>query len=253
MIHEPWQLAVAVLAVLVGTTLQRLSGAGVGLVVSPVFVILFGPAVGVFAANCLTIVSATFMMGAVWRRIDWPKAAKVLAFGAPGALLGAFLVRWTPSAWLSIVIGSIVLLAVVITRTSPRLPHWDNLPAFGIASFVAGSFNTTAGVAAPALVVYSRLSRWDQPSFSATLQPIFLGFGLMSVTLKSAIGASGFAEAPPWWSLPAIIVTVLAGIGIGTLLAKRVGHDASQRLAMLLAGLGGAGAILRGAVQLLAG
>lgn len=253
MIHDPWSLVAAILAVLVGTTLQRISGAGVGLVVSPVFVLLFGPAVGVFAANSLTIVSAALMMTAVWPRIEWGKAARVLLFGAPGAVLGAFLVLWLPSAWLSIIIGAIVLSAVLITRFSPTLPHWDNTPTLGVASFVAGSFNTTAGVAAPALVVYSRLSKWEQARMSATLQPIFLGFGVMSVLLKTAVGASGFAEAPPWWALPLIVVLVLAGIRIGGALSKRVSHEGAQRLAMVLAGLGGAGAIARGVVQLAVG
>lgn len=157
--YDPWQRALAILAILVGTILQRLSGAGVGLVVSPVLVLLFGPAMGVFSANTVTMISASLIMISVWPRIDWPRAWRVLAFGAPGALLGAYLVLWLPSAWLSIIVGGIVLSAVLITRFAPTLPHWDNLPTLAVSSFVAGSFNTTAGVAAPAVIVSSRLSR----------------------------------------------------------------------------------------------
>lgn len=253
MIHEPWQLAVAVTALLIGVVLQRLAGAGVDLIVAPVFVLLFRPAVGVFAANSTTIVSASLMIFAVWKRIQWKKAWQVLLFAAPGAVLGAYLVLWLSNAWLQIIIGGIVLLAVLITRYSPTLPHWDNLPTLVVSGFVGGAFNTTAGVGAPPLVVYSRLSRWEQSPFAATLQPIFLGMGAMSVALKSVIGASGFSEAPPWWALPAIIAVVLIGIAIGTKLSKRVSHDGAQSLAMVHAGAGGAAALIRGVIQLVAG
>lgn len=247
---ELWIMALAAVAVITGTTLQRVSGAGVGLVVSPVFVLLFGGAAGVMASNMTTLISASVLLVAVRREVNWSKAGKILAGAFPGAVIGALCVLWLPSAWLAIVIGCIVLSAVLVTRFTPELPHWDNGAALGMTSVIAGAFNTTAGVAAPALIVYSRLSRWDMHEMRATFQPLFLGMAIMSLVFKSALGATGFAE-PPVWILLVAPIPVLLGLLLGTKLAARVTKERAQQLSLALAGVGGVGAIGRGVLGLM--
>lgn len=247
---ELWIMALAAVAVITGTTLQRVSGAGVGLVVSPVFVLLFGGAAGVMASNMTTLISASVLLVAVRREVNWPKAGKILAGAFPGAVIGALCVLWLPSAWLAIVIGCIVLAAVLVMRFTPELPHWDNGAALGVTAVIAGAFNTTAGVAAPALIVYSRLSRWDMHEMRATFQPLFLGMAIMSLVFKSVLGATGFAE-PPVWILLVVPIPVLLGLLLGTKLAARVTKERAQQLSLTLAGVGGVGAIGRGVLGLM--
>lgn len=55
----------AVGAVLLGCLMQRTSGMGVGLIVSPVLVLLLGPVAGVLLANVTAVVSAALMTIAV--------------------------------------------------------------------------------------------------------------------------------------------------------------------------------------------
>lgn len=245
---SPLILVLAILAMLIGTTLQRVCGAGVGLVVSPAFALLFGPVFGIFAINCISIVSASLNLIPVRKRVDWPRVARLMAAALPGCITGALLVRALPAAGLQMVIGAIVLIAVLLTAYTPNLPNWQSGWVIAIAGFIAGLFNTSAGVAAPALIIYSRLSHWDQDRFAASLQPMFIGMGIVSVASKLLFGASGLDVVPPWWAIALIPALVLAGMGIGTLLRRRISTATAQKIALALSGLGGLGAILRGAL-----
>ena len=246
-------ILLAATSIVVGTTLQRVSGAGVGLVVAPTLALLLGPAIGVFATNCVTIVSATAMLIVRRREVEWRKAGWILLAAIPGVILGAILVRDLSAAILQISIGVIVMIALVVSLTSNRL-NAERVPgSIGIAGAIGGLFNTTAGIAAPALVVYSRLANWKQPGFGATLQPIFLGMGAMSIVAKSLFGSTGFAEAPEWWLVLIVLAAVIMGIRIGELLIPFVTPVTATWIALGVAGLSGVVAIIRGVLTLVAG
>lgn len=241
---------VAAAAILVGSILQRLCGTGVGLVVSPVLAVLLGPAVGVFVTNATTIVSGLLIMIAVRRDIDWRKFALIGPAAILGSVPAALLVRELPAAWLQIVVGAVVLVALATTFGLPNLPVLRHRGVAVAAGAVGGFFNTTAGVAAPVMVVYSKLSRWEQRPFAATLQPTFMLMGMVSVGTKLAVGATTASVLPPWWTFGGIVVVVLAGIGVGGLLARRVPSHRARILAITLAGLGGVLAVIRGILAL---
>ncbi|WP_237770223.1 hypothetical protein [Ornithinimicrobium sp. CNJ-824] len=52
-------IAFIVVAIVVGATLQRVSGLGMGLVVAPLLAVLLGAGPGVLVANATTTVSAS--------------------------------------------------------------------------------------------------------------------------------------------------------------------------------------------------
>ena len=243
-------------AVLIGTILQRLSGTGVGLVVAPVLSLLLGPGLGVLITNMTTVVSGFLIMLSVWAHISWRTFWLIIPAAVIGAWPGAWLVGALSAGWLSIILGVIVVAALMITFSLRRLPEWTSrLPAV-MAGLLGGFFNTTSGVAAPVMVIYSRVSRWDQRSFAATLQPIFMTMGAASVISKSVLGSVGLdggAGIPLAWVFASIVGVVLVGILIGTQLATRVPLSAARTLAMTLAGLGGVAAIIRGTTEVLWG
>lgn len=240
----------AVAAILVGATLQRLSGTGVGLVVAPVLALLLGPSLGVFITNSTTVVSGFLIMLAVLRDVDWKRYLVFAPMALLGAVPAAFMVRELPAAWLNIVIGSVVLVALALTFGTPRVPKVRSHALTAAAGAVGGFLNTSAGVAAPAMVMYSRFARWDQRSFAATMQPTFMTMGIFSVGTKLAVGATTFDQLPPWWLFPIIVVTVVVGIRVGGWLAGRVSLGAARAVAITLAGLGGAVAVVRGVLML---
>ncbi|WP_022873548.1 sulfite exporter TauE/SafE family protein [Nesterenkonia alba] len=250
---ETLALLIIATAVLIGTVLQRLSGTGVGLVVAPVLSLILGPAFGVLLTNMTTFVSGLCIMIAVWSAIDWRKFWIIIPPAVLGAIPGAWLVGQLSAGWLSIILGSIVVFALLVTVSLRRLPEWTGrLPAVA-TGFLGGFFNTTSGVAAPVMVIYSRVSRWEQVSFAATLQPIFMTMGAVSALSKLALGS---VDSTPVEGLPpvpylflGIVCFVLVGLFLGTRLARHVPVSWARRLAMTLAGLGGAGAIIRGSLE----
>lgn len=241
---------VAGLAILVGTVLQRLSGTGVGLVVAPVLTILIGPVSGILVTNATTVVSAFLIMLSVRRDVDWRRFLVLLPGAVAGALIASVVVRVAPAGWLELMIGAVVLIALATTFGLPTIPVITS-PAIGpAAGLVGGFFNTTAGVAAPVMVIYAKFTGWSQRPFAATLQPTFMTMGILSVTGKVALGATSLSELPPWWIFLAVAGIVVLGIGAGSLLAGRISSHASRNVAIVLAALGGVAAVTRGILSL---
>ena len=232
-------LVVAALAILVGSILQRVSGTGVGLVVAPTLALLLGPATGVLVTNATTTVSGFLIMLSVRRHVDWRRYALIAPAAAVGAVPGALVVRELPAAWLQVVVGSVVLLALATMFGLPSLPEWRGRVPTVLAGTIGGFFNTTAGVAGPVMVIHSRLARWEQQSFAATLQPVFMTMGALSVLTKMLLGSAGTTGMPPWWVVPGVVLTVVLGVRIGAVVARRVPLSAARTRALVVAGLGG--------------
>lgn len=246
--------AIAVIAVVVGATLQRLSGTGVGLVVAPCLALAMGPQLGVFVANSTTVVSGFLIMFAVLKDIDWKRWGMFASVGVVGAIPGALLVRELSAGWLNVVIGAVVLVALVLTFAMPRVPHVTGrkLSALTAATGAVGGFlNTASGVAAPAMVMYGQFARWPQRNFAATMQPTFMVFGLSSVLAKLFTGATTVDQLPHVGLFGAVVVAVIAGIRLGGLLAMHVSPERARRIAITLAGAGALSALVRGILALL--
>lgn len=237
---------VAVFAILVGSVLQRVSGTGVGLVAAPILALLLGPATGVLVTNATTTVSGFLIMLSVRRDVDWRRYALLAPAAVLGAVPGALVVRELPPAWLQVVVGGVVLLALATMFGLPSLPEWRGRVPAVLAGAIGGFFNTTAGIAGPVLVIHSRLARWEQRSFAATLQPVFMTMGALSVLTKVLFDSAGAAGMPPWWVAPGVVLTVVLGVRIGGVVARRVPVSAARTTALVVAGLGGVLTLGRG-------
>ncbi|MBK7722385.1 MAG: sulfite exporter TauE/SafE family protein [Austwickia sp.] len=234
------------IAIVIGATLQRLCGAGVGMVVAPTLALVLGPAEGVLVTNGASMVSGFMIMLAVRRDVDWRRAAIVCLAAIPGAFGGALLVRELSAGWLQVLIGVTVLSGLATTVAFPQVPEVRGRAALVVAGTFGGFFNTTAGVAAPAMVIYSRMARWEQRSFAATLQPIFMTMGALSVTTKTALGSVGPAGPPPLWFAPVVVGSVLAGVLIGGRLSRHVSSAGARRMALTVASIGATLTVARG-------
>ncbi len=245
-------VTVMVVAIMVGASLQRVSGTGMGLVVAPLLAVLLGAAPGVLLANATTTVSALLLTLAVRRVVQWRRAMLIGVCAVPGAILGALVVGAVPAAGLQVLVGAIVLLALGVSSLASylgRLPHVRRAWVTPAAGLLGAVFNTTAGVAAPVMVVHARLVRWSQVGFAATMQPVFMTMGALSVLAKTTITPVE-AWTPPWWLVALAIAAVLVGIAAGGSLSMRVPASAARRTATALAALGGLGAVVRGLLAL---
>ncbi|MCG7423523.1 sulfite exporter TauE/SafE family protein [Micrococcus porci] len=242
--------AVVFLCVAVGGVLQRISGMGVGMVAAPTLSLLVGPVAGVTMSNAAASVSALILFWMLRRHVDWPRFLRLAPLLVVGALAGAWTVRVMDHAWLEVVLGACVLVAIAaVLGLQDRLTLRGSAAVFGSGA-VAGFMNTTAGVAGPALAVYAVASKWEQRSWAATLQPIFLTANVTSIVLKASLGATAGAAAVPWWAWAAAVAGAPAGIAVGSRLARRVDPGRARRVAVTLAGVGAAVTLVRGLASL---
>lgn len=244
-------LVVVGVAVILGTVLQRLSGTGVGLILAPVLALTLGPAPGVLLTNATSTMSGFILTLAVWRAVSWRRWIWIVGAATLGVIPGAFVVRTLPPGWLQVIIGATVTFALLATAGLPRLPRVPARVGAIVAGVLGGLLNVTAGVAAPAMVIYARMSRWDQREYGATMQPVFMMLGLMSLVSKSVLGLGHGVSLPSPVMLPVIIGAIVVGTLVGTRLAPYLPAPRARQLAMLLAGAGGIATLIRGLLMVM--
>ena len=244
--------AVALAAIAVGGALQRISGMGVGMIAAPTLSLLFGPVAGVTLSNVAASVSAVILFLLLRKDVDWLRFLRLAPLLVAGSFAGAAAVRVLDAHWLEILLGASVLVAVAaVLGLQQRFTAQGNGAVFASGA-VAGFMNTTAGIAGPALAVYAVASRWDQRSWAATLQPVFLLANLTSLGTKALFGTTlppGLHVPWPVWA--AVVVGGPLGVLVGSLIARRVDASRARLIAICLAGVGGTVALVRGLTGLL--
>lgn len=238
----------AAAAVILGSVLQRVSGMGVGLVVSPTLVLLLGPVGGVLLTNLTTTVSAALIAVAVHRDIEWRRYLHLAPLIIVGSVPGALMVGAVDRGWLEVVIGAL-LLATLATTALIRIPAMSGpLPA-AVAGAVGGFLNTTVGVAAPAMLAYAHATGWAQRSFAATLQPIFCTMGAVSIVTKVGLGAAPIGGLPPLGIALTVVAMVPVGILVGGRVARRLSASTGRKIAVVVVTVGALTTLVRGLVR----
>lgn len=243
-------ILVVTLATLVGTFLQRVSGMGLGLVAGPILSIIMGPVEGILVLNILAFINAIMSTWSVREWVDWKKFWQIAPLLIVGAIPAALLIREVSGPWLQVLVGSflIIALAMVTVFKNKFPPAKGALPR--VTAGIAGGFmNTLAGVAGPAITVYAQASRWEQRSFAATLQPIFIVSGGVSFLIKIITGAGTVAHVSPWLWVCAVAAMIF-GIWFGKRVSDKVPRDKARALALTIAILGGVSLLVRGLLAL---
>ncbi len=243
----PIALAVVIaVAFFAGAGLQRIAGLGMGLVVAPVLTLVLGPAVGVSLSNAGAIVTATFVLMSLRKDIDWGAFARLAPLLVVGSISGAFVVLKASAAWLEVLIGVLILLALASTlMASGRIHVHGRLPA--VAAGAAGGFmNATAGVGGPAMTIYAVATRWNQTAFAATLQPVFLLTNATALLAKGLFGAVPSDSGLAWWMWIVALAAIASGVGLGGYASRWVPTAAARRTAITIAAVGGLVTLWRG-------
>ncbi|MFI6424607.1 sulfite exporter TauE/SafE family protein [Promicromonospora sp. NPDC050880] len=243
-------LVAACAAVLVGAGLQRVAGMGLGLVAAPVLTVLLGASVGVLVSNVAAIVTALLILRALRDGVDWRRVITILPLMLVGSVLGALTVREADTAWLDVIVGGSVLVALAASALLRRRVRITGRPVAVLTGLAAGFMNTTSGVAAPAWTAYALATRWEHRSFAATMQPLLVVMNTMSVLTKLGLGAIPAGSAPAWWVWPVLLAAVLAGVALGASLARRVPSRVASRIATTVAVAGAVTALVRGLLGL---
>ncbi|MCU1546079.1 MAG: hypothetical protein JWP30_1179 [Homoserinimonas sp.] len=238
------------MAVFFGVIAQRITGMGFALVVAPFLVLLLGPFSGIMILNLCAAVSASIILGRVWRLVDWAMYVRLVIPAVIGIVPGSLLAARLPAAVLELSVGILLFIAIMTSLVISKLNYTVHSPiAPAIAGFTSGVMNTSAGIGGPAISVYAVLTRWDQRTFAATLQPYFATIATVSVITKLIISPGDWPQLE-WWVWVGIAVALSLGLLLSELLSSRVSHTAARSAVIIIAFLGSITAIMNGLMGL---
>ncbi|GAA2000051.1 sulfite exporter TauE/SafE family protein [Brevibacterium samyangense] len=232
----PVVLVLVLASVLIGALLQRTTGMGFGLVAGPFLVLLLDPIAGVVLVNMCGAVSAAIILVRVRREVRWKRMLVLSAGSLLGILPGAWLAVRAEASVLYLVVGGLIVLGLTVSLLGsryapPMAPSPVKSVAFGTASgFMAGA----AGVGGPAISAYALMTRWEQRTFAATLQPYFVVNSLAAIAAKLLFDRAAVPHLP-WQMWVGILVAMLLGQVLGDVLAKKVEVSTARTLMIVLA------------------
>ena len=198
----------AFLITAVGATLQGSIGFGLGLISVPLLVLIepkFVPGPLLLAALCLTLLIAYRDHQTInIREIGWAIVGRIL-----GSILGAVVLLLIPREDISLLAGSMVLLAILISVAGLSLPL-NRASLIGAGTF-SGLMGTTSAIGgAPMALVYQHQKG---PQLRGSLSSIFVFGTLIGIVTLIAIGRFGGTEMR-------LALVILPGIFAGFLLSN---------------------------------
>jgi uncharacterized protein len=230
-------------AVLCGAATQRATGLGFALVAAPFLVLLVGPTAGVSLSNALSAALCALVLARTWRRALWRQVTLLVVPALLAVPLGVLVVRTLPDGPLLVAVGSLSVAAVGVVVLGRRRELLRGRRSALAAGALSGFMNTTAGVGGPMVSAYALSRRWPLASFIPTAQAT-----LLAVNVASLAGKGLPSLAPRVWAVSA--VALLAGLGAGELVGRRLGQARGLQVVVAVALAGGVAAVVRGLIEL---
>ncbi|MYW03515.1 sulfite exporter TauE/SafE family protein [Streptomyces sp. SID3343] len=225
--------------VLLGASVQRLTGMGFALVAAPGLVLLLGPAQGVVLSNCGSGAISAIGLAVTWRQVRLKAMLPLVAAAACTVPLGTWVASRLPEPWLLVGVGTLVCVAVLFVMRGVRVPALRARRGAVAAGAASGFMNSSAGVGGPAVSLFAVNAGWTAAEFVPNGQFYAFVVNAFSVATKS----------PPHLSTPAwtmIGVALVAGAVIGQYLAKHTSEHQAKRTVLWLALAGGAVTLAKG-------
>lgn len=233
----PVELTVVVLAAIAGGAVQATLGFGGSFILVPAVAVLLPRALP--GAVLLGLLPLTLWVA--WRdrgAINRSAFLRITAGRIPGTLLATAVVVLAPQRVLTLVIASVLLLAVAATSagwsvaTTPRNQ--------GLAGIVSGFTGTAAALGGPPLALLYRDSRGDDRR--GTLSMIFVAGILLGLAALGAVGEFGREDLRTGALLG---VSLLAGALLVAPVVRGLSDAWLRRAVLVWAGVGAVAALVR--------
>lgn len=228
------------LAVLVGTLAQSVSGIGFSLVCGPLLVAALGPQEGVRLAAVLSLGLNVVLLARGRGQVDRRGALLLLVPTALALPVLAALARTLPDRPAQAAAGLVVLTGTALLATGATWHAARGRGGAVAAGVVAAATTVVAGASGPPVALWAANAGWRPDVARATLQAYFLGVNLV------ALPSLGLPHVPGR-VLGLCLLAVAVGSVLGGPLARRVSVPVARRVTLGLAGAGGA-AVLLGAL-----
>ncbi|MFJ9377675.1 TSUP family transporter [Streptomyces sp. NPDC101455] len=226
--------------VLLGSSVQWLTGMGFALVAVPALVLLLGPTEGVVLANCAAGAISVVGLAGGWRQVRARAMVPLCAAAACTVPAGAWMTRQLPPPVMLLVMGGLVTTAVLLVMRGARVPALRGTRGAVAAGAAGGFMNAAAGVGGPPISLYAVNEGWTVREFVPNAQFYGVVVNAFSVAANGMPSLSGAR----WVAVGAAMV--VGGV-IGRGLAGRIPEPRARALVLSLALAGGVTAVGKGA------
>lgn len=233
--------AAVLLAVLLGTLAQSVSGIGFSLVSGPLLVTALGAYDGVRLSVVLSLVLNLVLLVRLRAQVDRSTALLLLLPAAAATPLLARAARALPARPAAALAGAVVLLGTALLAGGVRWRAARGRTGAVAASLVAAATNVVAAVGGPPMALWAANAQWPPDVQRASLQAVFLGLNLVALP---SLGAPHVGHG----LLLGCLGALAAGAVLGAPLAARVGPAAARRTTLTLAAAGAAVVLVRAVV-----
>ncbi|WP_373462485.1 TSUP family transporter [Streptomyces sp. V3I7] len=219
-------------AVLLGASVQWLTGMGFALVAVPALILVLGPADGVVLANCAGGAISAVGLASGWRQVRPGAMVPLCAAAACTVPAGSWMTRRLPEPLLLSVMGALVTVSVLLVMYGAQVPALRGRGGAVTAGALGGFMNAAAGVGGPPVSLYAVNAGWTVREFVPNAQFYSVVVNILSIT------ANGLPHltAGHWTAVAAALVT---GAAIGRAVAGRVSEKRARLLVLALALTGG--------------
>ncbi|WP_106971652.1 sulfite exporter TauE/SafE family protein [Streptomyces xylophagus] len=225
--------------VLLGSSVQWLTGMGFALVAVPALVLLLGPTEGVVLANCAAGAISVVGLAGGWRQVRARAMVPLCAAAVCTVPAGAWMTRQLPPPVLLLVMGGLVTVAVLLVMRGARVPALRGTRGAVAAGAAGGFMNAAAGVGGPPISLYAVNAGWTVREFVPNAQFYGVVVNAFSIAANGVPSLSGAR-----W------VAVVAAMGVGGVigrgLAGRIPERRARVLVLSLALAGGVTAVGKG-------
>ncbi|MER5465092.1 sulfite exporter TauE/SafE family protein [Streptomyces sp. NPDC002668] len=225
--------------VVLGASVQWLTGMGFALVAVPALVLILGPTQGVVLANCAAGVISIIGLTTGWRQVRLGAMIPLVIASACTVPAGSWVAARLPEPALLAGVGILVTAAVVFVMGGVRLSALRGTRGAVTAGAVGGFMNSAAGVGGPPYSLYAVNAGWPVREFVPNAQFYGIIVNVFSVAANGAPKLSG-----PAWTVAT--VALATGALIGRALAPRVPEQWIRQLVLALALTGGLSVLVKG-------
>lgn len=207
-----------------GAGLMRgFSGFGTGMLLAPIYAVLFGPAATIVMINVMDVGASAQLIPRALRQVQWRFIIPLVTAATCAMPFGALVLLHVDGAVLTRIIAGLVIVFVIVLATGWRYNAAKSIgPTVGIGLF-AGTLSTSIGVSGPPVLLYV-LSGRDPVEISRA--NIIAFFAITNVTTLVMLWFNGLLDPT------AIVRGVLAtpGFMLGAWLGARAFDPAKEKL-----------------------
>ncbi|MDA0769190.1 MAG: hypothetical protein BZY79_05125 [SAR202 cluster bacterium Casp-Chloro-G4] len=226
------QILVAVLATLAGSTVLASLGFGIGMVATPILLLVLDPQTAVVVLNAVSVPITGLLVWQTRRHLRLKDAIPVAALGLAGALIGAYVLSASGERVLRLSIVVFIILLTAATAFNPvglqgKVPYPKVVG--GAIGFLVGVMLGALAIGGPLLVLFVLSQGWDRHRIRA-----FLSLYLFVIMSSATVGYIPTGLFTPDRIVLALVALgpVLLGFWVGSRVAGRLNEELFRRVAI---------------------